>query len=174
MSSTRLPERRPSGPPTTCGRKAASYLESLGTSILDGLFTLVHGSLREPLWEYLDHKAAARENAERQETPYCLVGHTHVPVLFAIEDARELAAPLTFTHRGEGAGPGSLNGKFILNPGSVGQPRDGDPRAAYVLLDPGAGLVDFRRVEYAVERTQRRMNRARLPGHNAARLAIGR
>jgi len=113
-------------------------------------FTICHGSPRDPLWEYVfDARIAARAMAGLDATR-CCVGHTHVPATF---------------HAGDG--------KTMVNPGSVGQPRDGDRRAAYALLEPATGAVDFHRVGYDIPTTQRRMRERGLPEMLADRLSFG-
>ena len=132
-------------------------------------FTLAHGSPRDPIWEYLDSPEAARANLAAFETPYCLVGHTHVPLVF--RESRGLMRagfvdPRSRIALGEE--------RLILNPGSVGQPRDGDPRSSYMLIDTDAGLVVWHRVKYDVEATQAAIVAAGLPLGLARRLRFGR
>lgn len=146
------------------------YLRRLPPVRREGEFTLVHGSLRDPLWEYLVTHDAARAHFALQETSYSIVGHTHVPLL-----AEEAAGAGI-----EAESPGhddivKLDGrKLFVNPGGVGQPRDGDPRACYALLDTVAGSVTFRRVEYDIPATQKRMCDCGLPEPLILRLARGR
>jgi diadenosine tetraphosphatase ApaH/serine/threonine PP2A family protein phosphatase len=129
---------------------------------------LYHGSARDPIWEYVLSDEAAVVTLELARAPLVLVGHSHV-ALFMVESGNDL--------QGGVAAAGTeleLGGvRVLLNPGSVGQPRDGDPRAAYLLLDLDAQHASFRRVEYDVERTQREMRDAGLPELLAARLALG-
>jgi diadenosine tetraphosphatase ApaH/serine/threonine PP2A family protein phosphatase len=111
---------------------------------------------------------AAGAALELTEAPLVLVGHSHVPLAIALEhDALDggLATGGTATPL--------RPGRRLLNPGSVGQPRDGDPRAAWLLLDLGAGLASFRRVEYEIERTQAEIRERGLPDALAQRLAHG-
>ncbi len=108
----------------------------------------------------------------------CLVGHTHIPMAFATDSERcedrlgGLDVEATILRSDE---PYELTdrGRFILNPGSVGQPRDGDPRASYGLLDLKGGTFGIRRVEYDIASAQRQMRRAGLPDLLAHRLAVG-
>jgi diadenosine tetraphosphatase ApaH/serine/threonine PP2A family protein phosphatase len=130
--------------------------------------TLVHGSPRDPLREYITDSDIAADNLDLLETRHGLHGHTHVPVAWiatpdrlALVHARDTTALELGTHR------------MMLNPGSVGQPRDGDPRAAYLVLDLEAGRVTWHRVEYEVDRVQAAIRAAGLPGRLAARLAVG-
>ena len=132
-------------------------------------FTLVHGSPREPVWEYLTETVAARENLEYFDTRFCLVGHTHKPLV--LRDWRghiQLLVPEPESRLELG------DHRAFLNPGSVGQPRDGDPRASYMVLDTAAGRVTWRRVAYDVAATQAEMLAAGLPPYLARRLSSGR
>lgn len=148
-----------------------AYLESLSEKLVIGEFTLVHGSPRAPVWEYITSPETARENFSAFDTRVCLVGHTHVPLAFCLPTE---TSPLAERRWLSGAGPVSLNaGRWIVNPGGVGQPRDGDPTAPYILLDREAMVVEVRRVAYPVEQTQKRMEKAGLPGNLILRLAFG-
>ena len=129
---------------------------------------LYHGSARDPIWEYVLSDEAAAATLALAQTPLVLVGHSHVALL-VVSSGEELEggpAPA-----GTEAELGGL--RALLNPGSVGQPRDGDPRAAYLLLDLDAPRAEFRRVEYDVARTQQEMREADLPEFLTARLAAG-
>ena len=130
-------------------------------------FTLVHGSPRDPTWEYVFSPAAARGNLDAFATTHCLVGHTHVPLVFRDSGRRlETLVP-------NGAALALDERRTLLNPGSVGQPRDGDPRACGMLIDTEALSVEWLRVEYPFERVQKLMAGAGLPQRLAARLALG-
>lgn len=130
-------------------------------------FTLCHGSLRDPLWEYVTTASAAAATIERAQTPFTCCGHTHVPALYVADGGRTRAMrPATET-----AYP--LDPRCLLNPGSVGQPRDGDPRASYAVLDTAAGTAIFFRESYRVDETQRRIRARGLPEMFAERLAFG-
>lgn len=138
---------------------------------LDDEILLVHGSPREPTWEYLIDPEAARESFEVRDFRLALVGHTHIPLMFewASEVYRVKAMML------EPGEPIRLQGRrLIINPGSVGQPRDGNPRASYGLLDTESGTFEMRRVVYPVEITQERMRARSLPRRLVDRLEIGR
>ena len=147
------------------------YLNGLSPSLQQGGFAMAHASPREPIWEYIMDTHTARENFEHFQTPYCLVGHTHVPVLFELDEDRgrceALLPPLP-----EPVNLGSH--RAIINPGSVGQPRDGDPRASYALLDTDEMTWSFHRVAYPIEVTQERMEAAGLPRRLIDRLEMGR
>lgn len=136
-------------------------------------FMIVHGTLRYPIWEYLYSHEAAQGHLALQETAFSCVGHTHVPML-VVEDERsprgcELyrLADGQVTELKDGA-------KLVINPGSVGQPRDGDPRAAYAVYDSDAGTVTQHRVEYEIAKTQKLMEKAGLPPPLIDRLSAGR
>jgi predicted phosphodiesterase len=130
-------------------------------------FTLCHGSLRDPLWEYVTTTRAARATLELAETDHCCNGHTHVPAFFHLA-----ADGAKATHVVEGT-VYRFEERSLINAGSVGQPRDGDPRAAYAVLDTDAGTVTFYRSSYRVDETQRRIRARGLPEMFADRLAFG-
>jgi len=147
------------------------FLQSLGqVEEMDGL-TLVHGSPRDPVWEYLDRVSQAPENFARFTTPSCFNGHTHVPRIFE-QDSDTRRAEMRIPEEAEVI-PTADGVRRIINPGSVGQPRDGDPRAAYALYDTEAGQFEFRRVEYDFHVTQEKMEAAGLPKPLSERLAYG-
>ncbi len=130
-------------------------------------FTLCHGSLRDPLWEYVTSASVASESLRRSPTPFCCSGHTHIPALFIEANGR------TRPVRPEAGKTYALDGRCMLNPGSVGQPRDGDPRAAYAVIDTTAGTVTFYRSSYRLDETQRHIRARGLPEMFADRLALG-
>lgn len=134
-------------------------------------YTLTHASPRDPIWEYVIYLSVAHENLKHFSTSFCLVGHTHVPVVLVSAGGESRVRALeTAAGQPLALAPGW---RGILNPGSVGQPRDGDRRAAYALLDPAAMLWEPRRVEYNIETTQARMRAAGLPERLINRLAYG-
>ncbi len=133
-------------------------------------FTLAHGSPRHPVWEYILDLPTAMENFAYFGTPICLVGHSHIPALFLLN---EEAAELEFYLVGDGDMVDMRGGRLILNPGSVGQPRDGDPRAAYALLDDEAMVWELHRVPYDIAETQRRMREHKMPPRLIERLDYG-
>lgn len=136
-------------------------------------FTIVHGTLRLPIWEYLYSHEAAQAHLALQETPFSCVGHTHVPMLVVEDEGSPRGCELYRKNDGEVI---ELNGdaKLVINPGSVGQPRDGDPRAAYAIYDDEARTVTQHRVEYAIAETQKLMKKADLPRRLIDRLSEGR
>jgi predicted phosphodiesterase len=135
----------------------------------EGAFTLVHGSPRDPLWEYLLSIPVARLNLGAFATDHCLVGHTHIPIAFRDEDGR-----IAVIRAPDGSRLGLDGRHTILNPGSVGQPRDGDPRAGVMLIDTETGDVGWRRVAYPAEATRRAMRELPLPRALGDRLLRGR
>ncbi len=130
--------------------------------------TLAHGSPRRPLEEYVLTPARARVNFQHFDTPWCFIGHTHLPSAFLL-NGQELQIP---------SQKASLllldEVRALLNPGSVGQPRDGDPRAAYAIWDTETNTWTWHRVTYDIEAVQRRMAQFNLPLHHIRRLEMGR
>ncbi|MDX1414743.1 MAG: metallophosphoesterase family protein [Candidatus Promineifilaceae bacterium] len=145
------------------------YLDALPPKRIVDNFTLAHASPRGPVWEYIMDYETALANFAHFETPVCLVGHTHIPVLLAKKGADDLAV-LEPTYQETIY---LEDTRVIINPGSVGQPRDSDPRAAYALLDTEQLTWEFYRVVYPIEQTQEQIRAAGLPPPLAARLAYG-
>ncbi len=149
-----------------------NYLRVRPERELQGDFLLVHASPREPIWEYVLDVGVAEENFNFVTTLCALVGHTHVPLMFSKDQrTRTVSAvspspntPLLLRH----------SFTYIMNPGSVGQPRDGDPRAAYAVLDTEALTWTQYRVAYPVTYTQERMRQRSFPERLIERLAVGR
>ena len=131
--------------------------------------TLVHGSPRDPVWEYILNTLSARLNFSEFATTFCFVGHTHVQSMFTLNTDKDYIT-LDIPHVGM---PIELDRRAILNPGSVGQPRDRDPRAAYAIFDTEALTWEPQRVEYDIKSVQERIREARLPEKHASRLAEG-
>jgi diadenosine tetraphosphatase ApaH/serine/threonine PP2A family protein phosphatase len=152
----------------TIGPRTRDWLEALPERALDGSFTLVHGSPRDPTWEYVTTIPVARVNLAALATPFCLHGHTHLPSVFRDEDgfveALSPSAGSTLV----------LDGRPLLaNPGSVGQPRDGDPRASALVLDLERGSLTWHRTAYDIAATQKAMRRLKLPDRLVERLDHG-
>ncbi len=133
-----------------------------------GELTLVHGSPRNPIWEYLTSTWAARENLGAFDSRWCLNGHTHVPLVLAQVGQSVKGLAVDAAIRIELG-----DSRAFLNPGSVGQPRDGDPSASYMLFDTDAYAASWQRVEYRIEDTQARMLELGLPPGLARRLTFG-
>jgi len=140
-------------------------LESLGSTEDVQLF---HASPRDPVWEYVLGEEAALAAFHLTTAPFVLVGHSHVALAFVFQDDTLDGAVVP-----GGAELDLASGRWLLNPGSVGQPRDGDPRAAYLVLDFDTKRALFHRVPYPVERTQEEIRERGLPEALADRLAHG-
>jgi predicted phosphodiesterase len=148
--------------------EARAYLERLESSGTAGEAELFHASPRDPVWEYVLDGEAALAAFHLTSAPLVLVGHSHVALTFVLAHETLDGARAT-----GGAEVDVSSGRWLLNPGSVGQPRDGDPRAAYLVLDLDAKRALFRRVAYPIERTQEEIRARGLPEALAGRLAYG-
>jgi diadenosine tetraphosphatase ApaH/serine/threonine PP2A family protein phosphatase len=149
--------------------ESMAFLRSLPEVLKIDAVTLVHGSPRQPVWEYLLDTRSATINFDYFDTSLCFVGHTHLPVMYYLpDDARmcRLIIPENFTEI-------TLAPRVIINPGSVGQPRDRDPRAAYAIFDDVDNTWVFRRVPYNIAEVQQRMRQAHLPARHIQRLEAG-
>lgn len=147
-----------------------AYLEDLPTTFVIGQYTLAHGSPREPIWEYILEPMVAALNFPHFETPYCLVGHTHQPIIYEQLNENGNTDAIMPTYRQARI----LNGhRQIINPGSVGQPRDANPAAAYALLDDERNTWEHRRVPYDIAAVQKRMRRVDMPERLVIRLEHG-
>ena len=144
-----------------------AYLSTLEPSAVADGAQLFHASARDPVWEYVLSAEAAYVSLLMTEAPVVLVGHSHVALAIGL-DEEELHGGLA-----PGGAEIELEGRWLLNPGSVGQPRDGDPDAAWLALDTREQRARFHRVAYSVERTQARMLESGLPAPLAERLAHG-
>jgi len=145
------------------------YIKSLPRVINKDDFTIVHGSPREPIWEYVLSISGARENFAYFKTQFCLLAHTHVPAAFSYDEGgacsfRQFAPEKELVPAEE---------RLIINPGAVGQPRDGDPRASYAIYDSDKQRFWLYRVPYDVTETQSRMVEQKLPMRLVARLSHG-
>ncbi len=148
--------------------QARDFLAGLSPERVTARAALYHASPRSPVWEYVVSAEAAEAALADTTAPIVLVGHSHVAL--AILEAGEAISG--------GQAPGGKEielrrGRWLLNPGSVGQPRDGDPRAAWLLLDFRAGRATFHRVEYDIASTQAEIRERGLPDGLAARLMLG-
>jgi predicted phosphodiesterase len=148
-----------------------AWLEGLPAErAIDERFVMAHGSPREPVWEYLLTPEQALENFALFSSQVCLIGHSHVQLGFRLTP--EGACTRWLPTSGDTLDLG-VDDRFFINPGSVGQPRDQDPRAAYAVLDSDAGSIQFLRVEYDIARTQRQMRDFGLPNALIRRLEYG-
>jgi predicted phosphodiesterase len=149
--------------------ESLEYLRSLEPSDTTREVALYHASPRDPVWEYVLWPDQAAECMEEQASRVSFVGHSHVALYFTDDDGDEV--------RGAQA-PGTTeleigDGKWLVNPGSVGQPRDGDSRAAWLELDTDAWTARYRRVPYEIDRAATAIEEAGLPGALARRLYVG-
>ena len=149
---------------TNPSRSFLQRLQPVGEQ--DGV-DLFHASARDPIWEYVLTEEAAQATLQLSDAPLVLVGHSHVALAITLDDGTVLG----------GLAPGGteieLQGRWLLNPGSVGQPRDGDARAAWLLLDLDRRFAAYRRAPYSIGDTQSEMRERGLPNALAARLARG-
>jgi predicted phosphodiesterase len=134
-----------------------------------GEATLAHGSPRDTLWEYILNSLSARLNFDHFDTPWCFVGHSHIQCMFAKDENTDR---ITLEQTKPDATI-TLHPKLILNPGSVGQPRDRDSRAAYAIYDTEARTWTPRRAAYDIAEVQGRIRAAGLPEKHALRIAEG-
>ena len=145
------------------------YLENLPLVIQKEDFTLVHGSPREPIWEYLISTSSAKQSFAYFQSQFCLVGHSHVPLVFRYSETGTCFFSQFLTNVGLVLGKSRL----IINPGGAGQPRDNDPRASYAIYDSETRLVRLYRVAYDIGATQASMVKHNLPMRLVARLNFG-
>jgi diadenosine tetraphosphatase ApaH/serine/threonine PP2A family protein phosphatase len=149
--------------------EALEYLRSLEPKGEREGVELFHASPRDPIWEYVLSEPAVRAALEMTTSRLVLVGHSHIPIALRLSDGDALAGGLA-----KGGSEIELDeGRWLLNPGSVGQPRDGDPRAAYLLIDLERWTARYRRVAYDIGATQSEIREARLPEALAERLEVG-
>jgi diadenosine tetraphosphatase ApaH/serine/threonine PP2A family protein phosphatase len=149
--------------------ESTKYLNGLSTTVTYQDFTIVHGSPRDPVWEYLMEYEAAEANLEHFDTAHCVIGHSHLPLVFTLEEGKDPVVSLPMN-----ADEVQLSGRAFVNPGSVGQPRDGNNMASYAVVDTVTDSVMFHRVEYDIAETQRRMKERELPQVLFDRIAMGR
>lgn len=144
------------------------YLGSLKLAYIDKDLTMVHGTLSQPaLFEYVFDFDTAYRMLARAETPVSFIGHSHSPGIFMLDDGK-----LDFTK-----GPKiriEKDKKYLVNAGSVGQPRDGDWRAAFCIWDRDTAAIEIKRVEYDIKTAQKKILAAGLPKILAERLSEGR
>ena len=153
-------------------------LRRLPLTATEGPLTLVHGTLTHPdRFDYLIEIGQGLASARSCRTVVCAVGHTHVPFVLEV-DRRERQVRRLLTAAQELSEVRLTDDaervRYLLNPGSVGQPRDGDPRASYAILDAADHGVGIRRIPYDIERAQAKIRHAGLPGLLADRLGVGR
>ncbi len=146
-----------------------TYLRNLPESIEEDEFLLVHGSPREPIMEYILSMSVATQNFDCFGAKYSLVGHTHVPQVYSLDEEKNCTVtrflPTVKLITGKS--------RLIINPGAVGQPRDGNSAASYAVYDSMTRVVRLRRVYYDIRKTQDRIMELGLPPRLASRLETG-
>ncbi len=145
------------------------YIERQPRTLEKGDFFLVHGSPSNPVLEYVLSTGVAEKSFGYFKTKFCLVGHTHEPAAYKEEDGKCVSVHVT-----PNIGMVLQHNRMIVNPGGVGQPRDGDPRAGYAIYDSEGHILKPYRVEYNVRATQDKMVRAGLPISLVTRLEVGK
>jgi len=150
-------------------KESKYYLTSLRKKTVRHGFTLTHGSPRNSIWEYILDVESAADNLDYFITPFCLIGHTHIPIIYHTKNGKSSL----YAMNSDNPLSTQLTGRAILNPGSVGQPRDADPRACYAILDLRDKTWDLRRVQYDISSVQQRIIRSGLPVRNGERLFGG-
>ena len=154
---------------TQLSSKHSEHLSNLPLRTEQAPFTLVHGSPRDPAWEYVISLDVAQACFDHFTTPYCLVGHSHIPFI-----CRQGQRGVELVDVSLGSPVPLGRERLIVNPGGVGQPRDGDPRASYTIYHTEENSIEFRRVPYDLVATQRKIRLASLPEYLAERLQYGR
>jgi len=151
-------------------KKNKAFLDRLPKTSIQNNVTIAHGSPRYPVWEYLLDPHTAMISFDYFETPYCFVGHTHIPAIFILKNEIDLFTIPKIPKPNQTL---TLTERSIINPGSVGQPRDKDIRSAFALYDTENHQWDYRRVVYDIQSVQKRMRRAKLPERHINRLSAG-
>ncbi|MFQ5867068.1 MAG: metallophosphoesterase family protein [bacterium] len=148
-----------------------NYLRNLGSEIEENNFMLVHGSPRDPINEYIFEEETFLANLPRIKKNICFVGHTHVPICFYTTSSQEIGRISLDDGTVLEINPSY---KYLINCGSVGQPRDGDPRVSCGIYDEETNTLRIKRIEYDIAKTQEEILSAGLPTALALRLAYGR
>ena len=155
-------------------KESIEFLRSLSPQGEREEVALFHASPRDPVWEYVLSLEQAEQCMEVQPRPVTLIGHSHVALYFARPEAAEGGrAEVRGAQAGDGATLDLKSGTWLVNPGSVGQPRDGDPRAAWLELDTEEAIARFHRIPYDIDRAAEPIAEAGLPRHLGERLYIG-
>jgi predicted phosphodiesterase len=147
------------------------YLSTLPLKETKFSHTFVHATPYEPnMWYYITSLEEAAFNFQFFETPFCFVGHTHIPIIIVLEQEKEV-----YVHPGESLEYGALtNVRFLINEGSVGQPRDRNPKSCYGIIDTDAKTFTYHRVAYDVQKAQAKMRKIKMPEFLITRLEEGR
>ncbi|HOE34268.1 MAG: metallophosphoesterase family protein [Chloroflexi bacterium] len=149
-------------------QESREFLELLDVLRIEDGITLAHGSPRNPIWEYVMNARTAKENFLAFDSQVCLIGHSHIPVIFI--DGNSGQPGILLPSSGD---MWRSEKRFLLNPGSVGQPRDRDPRASYVIWDDDEQIWSYHRVSYDFRPVQERILALGIPSRHAYRLAEG-
>jgi len=159
-------------------KESLDFLGKLHPADSSRVVALYHASPRDPVWEYVLWPDQAADCLLVQERRVSLIGHSHVALFFSATPDGEGAGKAAPEARGWQAGAGTRleigEGRWLINPGSVGQPRDGDPRAAWLELDTDSWEATYHRIAYDIDRAAKAIERAGLPEHLARRLYVGR
>ena len=153
----------------TIGEETMTYLRELSPADAEREPALYHASPRDPIWEYVLSGWQAEECMDAMEARVAAVGHSHVALWFRRDDSGSVSGATA----NAGAEHDLSAGTWLVNPGGVGQPRDGDPRAAWLLLDTLEWTATWRRVEYPIDEAARAIEEAGLPRVLAERLYNG-
>ncbi len=153
----------------TINDETRAYLNGLEPALLDEQVGLFHASPRDPIWEYVLSALQAELCLDVQTHRVCLIGHSHVALSFS----RAPGEPASGQTRTDGEALDLADGEWLVNPGSVGQPRDGDPRAAWLEFDLDSSTALYHRVEYDIDAAAAAIRAARLPDSLAERLSYG-
>lgn len=144
----------------------------LSLKFFNNAFSMVHGTLDMPeLWGYVFDTFDAESHFPYQQTAVCFHGHTHVPLIFEKQGTDVKRYPAT--ESGARVSLSSMR-KYFINVGSVGQPRDGNPKSSYLIYEPRSRIIEFRRVEYDIDSAAEKVVRAGLPTRLSERLRVGR
>lgn len=146
-----------------------SFIEGQALRLELDEFTLVHGSPRDPVWEYVISEQAAVASFMHFDSYWCLLGHSHIPFL-----CRPTEGGASFVDFPLDAAIALTQDRMIINPGSVGQPRDGNPNASYAIYDSEMSTIVHHRVAYDIPATQEKMRLHKLPDRLIERLTVGR
>lgn len=147
--------------------ESQEFLLGLPERVVKDDITFVHGSPRNPVWDYIMDYMTAVRMFEFYDTRICMVGHTHVPAIWRESETQPTRGLILDYQKNK------ILTKTILNPGSVGQPRDHDPRASFAIYDTNESVWELRRIAYDIEAVQARIKKSDLPWRHALRLAEG-
>lgn len=152
------------------GVKEMEFLRMLPTESVEPPFLLVHGSPRDPVWEYLTSAGqVVRALQQVRVSTHCMVGHTHRPAAYLVREDGRVETQCVY----DGTELHLDDGRLLLNPGAVGQPRDGDPRAGYAIYNDSSGTVSFHRIAYDVACVSEQIRVNGLPEWLGTRLHLG-